>query len=110
VAVFALPGRLSGVTMVISSRRHKHLFPLPPYRFDMPLSFVSRRRHPCMWYAGHGRHEATSYRLRASAERPVTIIPLTVGLLSGGRVSLDSRKSRNSFPRIEKKIETLESR
>ena len=29
-AVFALPGRLSGVTMVISSRRQKHLFPLPP--------------------------------------------------------------------------------
>jgi len=29
-AVFALPGRLSGVTMVISSWRQKHLFPLPP--------------------------------------------------------------------------------
>jgi len=30
----------------------------------------------------------------------VTIIPLTIGLLSGGRVSLDSRKSRNYFPGI----------
>jgi len=29
-AVFALPGRLSGVTMVISIWRQKHLFPLPP--------------------------------------------------------------------------------
>ena len=29
-AVFAQPGRLSGVTMVISSWRQKHLFPLPP--------------------------------------------------------------------------------
>ena len=29
-AVFALPGRRSGVTMVISSQRQKHLFPLPP--------------------------------------------------------------------------------
>jgi len=54
-----------------------------------------------------GRCEATSDRLTAGAERPVTIIPLTVGLLSGDRVSLDSRKSRNSFPVIEKKIETL---
>jgi len=33
----------------------------------------------------------------------VTIIPLTIGLLSGGRVSLDSRKSRNYFPGIERK-------
>jgi len=29
---------------------------------------------------GHGRREATSDRLIASAERPVTIIPLTIGL------------------------------
>ena len=29
-AVFALLGQLSGVTMVISSRRQKRLFPLPP--------------------------------------------------------------------------------
>ena len=28
-AVFALPGRLSSITVVISSWRHKHLFPLP---------------------------------------------------------------------------------
>jgi len=29
-AVFALPGRLSGITMVIGSLRQKHLFPLLP--------------------------------------------------------------------------------
>ena len=34
-----------------------------------PLSFVWRRRRPCVWNAGHGRHEATSHRLIASAER-----------------------------------------
>ena len=77
--------------------------PFASYRLDTPLSFVSQRRRPCVWYAGHGRREATSDRLIASAKRPVTIIPLTIGLLSDGRVSLDSRKSRNSFPGIEKK-------
>ena len=51
----------------------------------MPLSFVSRRWRPCVWYAGHGRHEATSDRLIASAERPVTIIPLTIGLSVAGK-------------------------
>ena len=91
MAVFALPGRLSGVTMVIS-----------PYSLGTPLSFVSRRHRPCVWYASHGRREATSDRLIASSERQVTIIPLTIGLLSGDR-SLDSRKSSNSFPGIEKK-------
>jgi len=75
--------------------------PSAPYRLDTPLSFVSRR--PSVWYAGHGHREATSDRLIASAERLVTIIPLTIGLLSGSRVSLDSRKSRNSFSGIEKK-------
>jgi len=34
---------------------------------------------------GHGRHEATSDRLIASAERPVTIIPLTIGLSVTGK-------------------------
>jgi len=57
--------------------------PSAPYRFDMPLSFVSRR--PCVWYAGHGRCEATSDRLIASAERPATIIPLTIGLSVTGK-------------------------
>jgi len=77
--------------------------PSAPYSLDTLLSFVSLRRRQCVWYAGHGRREATSDRLITSAERPVTIIPLTIGLLSGGRISLDSRKSRNSFPGIEKK-------
>ena len=64
--------------------------PSAPYCLDMPLCFVSRHRRPCVWYAGHGRCEATSDRLIASAERPVTIIPLAISLLSGGRVRLDS--------------------
>ena len=34
---------------------------------------------------GHGRPEATSDRLIASAERPVTIIPLTIGLSVTGK-------------------------
>ena len=70
--------------MVISSRRH-NTCSLCPYRFDTPLSFVSRRRRPCVWYVGHGRREATSDRLIASAERPVTIIPLTIGLSITGK-------------------------
>jgi len=42
----------------------------------------------------HGRREATSDRLIASAERPVTIIPLTIGL------SVTSKKpvSANCLP------------
>jgi len=83
--------------------------PSAAYRLDTALSFVLRHRRPFVWYAAHSRREATSNRLIASTERPVTIIPLTVGPLSGGRVSLDSRKSRNSFPGIEKKIETGDS-
>ena len=70
--------------MVISSQ----YAPSAPYHLDTPLSFVLRRRRPCVRYVGHGRREATSDRLIASVERRVTIIPLTVGLLSGGRVSL----------------------
>ena len=101
-AVFALPGRVSGVYGYQLTAAETSV-PFASYRLDTPLSFVSRRRRPCVWYAGHGRREATSDRLIASAERPVTSIPLTIGLLSDGRVSLDSRKSRNSFPGIEKK-------
>ena len=105
--VFALLGRLSGVTMVISTRRQKHLFPLPLHLiYATVLCFAASAsvRLVCEL-----RREATSDRLIASAERPVTIIPLTRGLLSGGRVSLDSQKLRNSFPGIEKKIEIRDS-
>jgi len=59
--------------------------PSAPYRLETPLSFVSRRRRPCVWYVGHGRRKATSDRLTASAERPVTIIPLTTGLSVTGK-------------------------
>ena len=83
--------------------------PSAPYRLDTSLSCVSRRRRPCVWYVGHCCHEATSDRLIASAEWPVTIISLTVGLLLGGHISLDSRNSRNSFPEIEKKKLTRDS-
>ena len=105
--VFALLGRLSGVTMVISTRRQKHLFPLPLqliYATVLCFAASASVRLVCEL-----RREATSDRLIASAERPVTIIPLTRGLLSGGRVSLDSQKLRNSFPGIEKKIEIRDS-
>jgi len=82
--------------------RQKHLFLCRlPLRYATVLCFAASAS-----VRGHGRREATSDRLIASAERPVTIIPLTVGLLSSGRVSLDSRKWRNSSPGIEKKIET----
>ena len=60
----------------------------------MPLSFVSRRRRPCIWNAGHGRREATSDRLIASAEpeRPVTIIPLTIGLSVTGKKPVSANR------------------
>jgi len=39
-----------------------------------------------VWNVGHGRREATSDRLLASMERPVTIIPpLTIGLPVNGK-------------------------
>jgi len=53
-AVFALLGRCSGVTGVISARRQTSAAAVP-YHLDTPLCFVSR--HPCIWYAGHGRRE-----------------------------------------------------
>ena len=78
--------------------------PSASYHVDTPLSFVSRRWRPCVWYAGHGRCEATSDRLIASAERQVTIIPLTIGLFRAV-VSVSILVSREiSFPR-SKKIE-----
>jgi len=77
--------------MVISSWRH-NICSLCPYRFDMPLSFVSLRRRPCVWYAGHGGREATSDRLIASAERPVTIIPLTIGFSVTGKKPVSANR------------------
>jgi len=75
--------------MVISSWQQKHLFPLP-LRYT-PLSFVMRHQRPCVWNAGHGHREATSDRLIASAERPVTIIPLTVGLSVTGKKPVSAK-------------------
>jgi len=73
--------------MVINLSAHVGITSVPsaPYRFDTPLSFVSLRRRPCVWYTGDGRREATSDRLTASTERPVTIIPLTIGLSVTGK-------------------------
>ena len=85
-AVFALPGRLSGVTMVISSWRHKHLFPLPPTALIRHCPLFRCDGVRASGVPSHGRREATSDRLIASAERPVTIIPLTIGLsVTGNR-------------------------
>jgi len=69
---------------------------IAPYRFDTPLSFAPLRRRPCVWYVGR---EATSDRLIASAERPVTIIPLTIGLSVTGKKPV----SANRLP-VPKKI------
>jgi len=68
--------------MVVSSWRHKHLFPLPPTAL---IRHCPLFRGVGVWYAGHGRREATSDRLIASAERLVTIIPLTIGLSVTGK-------------------------
>jgi len=70
-----------------------------PYHLDTPLSFVSR--HPCVWYAGHSRGEANK-RLTDSKHGT------TGGILSRSQYcrvvdSLDSPKSRNSFPGIKRK-------
>ena len=47
VAAFALPGRCSGVTSVISARQQKHPPPAVPYHLDTPLSIVPQ--HLCQW-------------------------------------------------------------
>jgi len=51
--------------------------PSAPYRFDTPLSFVLR--HLCIWYAGHGRPEATTDSKRGATGDNYP------GLLSGDR-------------------------
>ena len=79
MAVFALPGRRSGVTMVIA-HGGRNIFSLCP----LPLRYATVLSFRGVWHTGHGRREATSDRLIASAERQVTI-PLTIGLLSGDR-------------------------
>jgi len=78
--------------------------PSAPYRLDTPLSFVSRRQRPCVWHAGYGCREATSERsIDSKHGRPVTIIPLTVGLLSGGRVSLGFSEVKKFLSRDQEK-------
>ena len=84
-----------------------------PYHLDTPLSFVSQR--PCIWYTGHGRSEAkkrlTNSKSRATGGNdPADNRPIVGRSLIS--ILKDSRKSRNSFPGIEKKnrLETLKSR
>ena len=66
--------------MVISSRRQKYLFPLPlPLRYATVLCFAASVRLECgprpLW---SNKRSTDSKR---GATRPVTIIPLTIGLL-----------------------------
>ena len=83
VAAFALPGRCSGVTGVISARQQMFLAPLSPTTqiYHRPL-FRGVRASGMRATAAV---KQTSDRLIASVERQVTIIPLTIGLLSDGR-------------------------
>ena len=85
-----------------------------PYCLDTPLSFVSRHQHPCIWYAGLGRLEATSDGLVASTstEVQVAIIPLTIGSIVG-RLLVSFSEVEKFLSRDRGKIwrlETLESR
>ena len=99
-AVFALLGRCSGVTGVISARRQTSAAAVP-YHLDTPLSFVSRR--PCIWYAGHGRREANKRSTDSKRGATGDNYPTHNRPFCRAGDSLDSRKSRNSFPGIEKK-------
>jgi len=80
--------------MVISSWQHKHLFPLPTTALIRHCPLFRGVGVPCVWYAGHGRREATSDRLIASAERPVTIILLTIGLSVTGKKPVSANRFR----------------
>ena len=75
-----------------------------PYRLDSPLLFVLR--HPCIWYAGHGRGEAnkqsTNNKCGATGDNyPAHIRPIV-------RRSLVSIHGSGEIPflRFRKKIET----
>jgi len=64
-AAFALPGRCSGLTMVISTRRPA-AETSAPYHLDMPLSFVLWC--PCICYVGHSRGEANKRSVDSKRE------------------------------------------
>jgi len=71
--------------MVISSWRHKHLFPLPRTALirHCPLFRGVAVRASGMRATAAVKQQAD--RLIVSAERPVTIIPLTIGLSVTGK-------------------------
>ena len=79
---FPLPGRLSGVTMVISSRRHNicSLCPLPLWYATVLCPATTATVHLVCGPRQPSSNKWSTDRLIASAERPVTIIPLTIGL------------------------------
>jgi len=83
VAAFALPGRCSGVTRVISTRQQMFLPPLSPTIQICHCPLFRGVRASGM--RATAAVKQTSDRLIASVERQVTIIPLTIGLLSDGR-------------------------
>jgi len=112
-ATFALLGRCSGVTRVISARRQKLLSPLAvPYHLDTPLSFVSR--HLCIWCVSHGRCEANKRSIdskrRATDDnypahnRPI-VGQLLVLILGSWEIRFLSRDREK-----RSRLETLESR
>ena len=76
----------------------------------IPLRYTTVSRRPCVWYAGHGRGEVNKRSTDSKLERQVTIIPLTIGMLSGGRQSRFSEVDKFLSRDRAKKIETLESR
>jgi len=107
----------TGVTKVISPRRQKHLLPL---MFLPPLYSTTYIRH-CPLFGGvrvssmraTAAVKQTSDRVIASAKRRATggNYPAHNRPYCRAVASLDSRKSRNSFPGIDKKkIETRDSR
>jgi len=99
---FALPGRSSGVTSYQHPRQQKHLPPLPPLplRYTTVLCFV----------ASVHLAKQTSDRLIASAERQVTIIPLTTSPTVGRSLVLILRSRELPFSGSRKKIDTRDSR
>ena len=83
MGAFALLGRCSGVTMVISTQRQIYLPPLPSATLVCHCPLFRGVRASGMWATATVKQ--TSDQLIASAKQQVAIIPLTIGLFLGGR-------------------------
>ena len=84
--------------------------PFAPYRLDTPLSFVSRRQRPCIWYADHGHREANKRLTDSKCGATGDNYPAHNGpIVRRSLVSILASREI-SFPGSRKKIETLESR